>query len=126
MIAVTVLVVQAEGNFLQPILLGRATKLHPLAVLLGLAAGATIAGIVGALLAIPVLAFSFTFIKNLRTPDSEPTLDPEPVVVPAKPPRPPRTPRVRKPRVAKAEVAQPSAPAEPDPSDPPTPWPLGP
>ena len=65
MLAVTVAVVQAEGHFLQPILLGRAVSLHPLAVLVGLAVGATIAGIVGALLVIPVLAFGTAFIRGL-------------------------------------------------------------
>ncbi len=65
MLAITVFVVQAEGHFLQPILLGRAASLHPLAVLIGLAVGATIAGIVGALLVIPVLAFGTAFIRGL-------------------------------------------------------------
>ncbi len=65
MLGITVLVVQAEGHFLQPILLGRAVRLHPLAVLIGLAVGATLAGIVGALLVIPVLAFSVAFIRGL-------------------------------------------------------------
>ncbi len=65
MIGVTVLVVEAEGHFLQPILLGRAAKLHPLAVLVGLAIGATLGGIVGALLVIPVLAFFVAFIRRL-------------------------------------------------------------
>lgn len=65
MLGVTVLVVESEGHFLQPLLLGRAASLHPLAVLVGLAVGATIAGIVGALLVIPVLAFSVAFIKEL-------------------------------------------------------------
>ena len=66
MVGVTVLVVELEGHFLQPILLGRAVRLHPLAVLLGLAVGATLAGIVGALLVIPVLAFFVAFIRRLR------------------------------------------------------------
>ncbi|MGC3994230.1 MAG: AI-2E family transporter [Propionicimonas sp.] len=65
MLAITVLVMEMEGHFLQPILLGRAVSLHPLAVLIGLAIGATIAGIVGALLVIPVLAFSVAFIRGL-------------------------------------------------------------
>ncbi|PKQ32156.1 MAG: AI-2E family transporter [Actinobacteria bacterium HGW-Actinobacteria-2] len=71
MLAVTIAVMQAEGHFLQPILLGRAVQLHPLAVLIGLAIGATIAGIVGALLVIPVLAFSAAFIRGLN-PDGFP------------------------------------------------------
>lgn len=65
MLGITILVMQAEGHFLQPILLGRAVSLHPLAVLLGLAVGATLAGIVGALLVIPVLAFTVAFIRGL-------------------------------------------------------------
>ena len=65
MLGITVFVVQAEGHFLQPILLGRAVQLHPLAVLVGLAVGATLAGIVGALLVIPVLAFAVAFIRGL-------------------------------------------------------------
>ncbi|MDR1238025.1 MAG: AI-2E family transporter [Propionibacteriaceae bacterium] len=77
MLGVTVLVVESEGHFLQPILLGRAVSLHPLAVLIGLAIGATLAGIVGALLVIPVLAFSVAFIRGLDpvrfSLDEEPT-----------------------------------------------------
>lgn len=65
MLGITILVVQSEGHFLQPILLGRAVSLHPLAVLVGLAVGATVAGIVGALLVIPVLSFSVAFIRGL-------------------------------------------------------------
>lgn len=65
MLGVTVLVVQTEGHFLQPILLGRAVSLHPLAVLIGLTVGATLAGIVGALLVIPVLAFGVAFVRGL-------------------------------------------------------------
>lgn len=66
MLAITIAVVQTEGHFLQPILLGRAVSLHPLAVLLGLAVGATLAGIVGALLVIPVLAFTVAFVRGLN------------------------------------------------------------
>ncbi len=69
MLAITVAVVQTEGHFLQPILLGRAVSLHPLAVLVGLAVGATLAGIVGALLVIPVLAFTVAFVRGLRPPE---------------------------------------------------------
>ena len=65
MLAITIAVVQIEGHFLQPILLGRAVSLHPLAVLIGLAVGATVGGIIGALLVIPVLAFSVAFLRGL-------------------------------------------------------------
>ncbi|NNF55472.1 MAG: AI-2E family transporter [Acidimicrobiales bacterium] len=47
---------QLEGNFLAPLLLGRAVALHPVTILLSLAIGATVAGIWGALLAVPAAA----------------------------------------------------------------------
>lgn len=62
-----IVVMQLEGHVLQPFLLGRAVSLHPLAVLLGIAIGISMAGIVGALIVIPVLAFSKTFIQHLAT-----------------------------------------------------------
>ena len=65
MLGITILVMQLEGHFLQPILLGRAVSLHPLAVLIGLAMGATVAGIVGALLVIPLMAFSVAFLRGI-------------------------------------------------------------
>jgi predicted PurR-regulated permease PerM len=45
-----------EGKFLVPYLVGRATGLHPLAVLLALLAGAHLAGLIGALIAVPIVA----------------------------------------------------------------------
>ncbi|CCG05451.1 AI-2E family transporter [Blastococcus saxobsidens] len=55
-LAVVVLVMQLEGHVLQPLLLGRAVHVHPLAVVLAIAAGLLIAGIFGALIAVPVIA----------------------------------------------------------------------
>ncbi|ONN64112.1 AI-2E family transporter, partial [Herbaspirillum sp. VT-16-41] len=48
---------QIEGNVLQPFLMGKAVEMHPLAVFLGVTAGAMLAGIPGALFAIPLIAF---------------------------------------------------------------------
>lgn len=72
MLVAVIVVMQAEGNLLQPLLLGRAVNLHPLAVILGLTLGATLSGIVGALLVIPALAFTAAFVKALRAPSSLP------------------------------------------------------
>ena len=47
------LVMQLEGHVLQPLLLGRAVRVHPLAVVLSIAAGLLIGGIFGALIAVP-------------------------------------------------------------------------
>jgi predicted PurR-regulated permease PerM len=55
-LAVVVLVMQVEGHVLQPLLLGRAVRVHPLAVVLSIAAGLLIAGIFGALIAVPIVA----------------------------------------------------------------------
>ncbi|MDK3255540.1 AI-2E family transporter [Blastococcus capsensis] len=55
-LAVVVLVMQLEGHVLQPLLLGRAVHVHPLAVVLAIAAGLLVAGIFGALIAVPVVA----------------------------------------------------------------------
>jgi predicted PurR-regulated permease PerM len=56
MLAGLLAVVQFEGHVLQPILLGRAVRVHPLAVIIVITAGALLAGIPGALFAVPVTA----------------------------------------------------------------------
>jgi predicted PurR-regulated permease PerM len=66
MLVVIIVVMQLEGHILQPFLLGRAVKVHPLAVLLAIAAGIIVGGIVGALLAVPLLAFTKSFIQYLH------------------------------------------------------------
>jgi predicted PurR-regulated permease PerM len=55
-LAIVVGVMQLEGHVLQPLLLGRAVRVHPLAVVLAIAAGLLIAGIFGALIAVPIVA----------------------------------------------------------------------
>jgi predicted PurR-regulated permease PerM len=57
-LGIIVLVMQLEGHVLQPLLLGRAVSVHPLAVVLGIAGGLLIGGIFGALIAVPVIACS--------------------------------------------------------------------
>ena len=61
-----IVVMQIEGHLLQPFLLGRAVKLHPLAVLLAIAIGIILGGIVGALMAVPILAFTKSFVQYLH------------------------------------------------------------
>jgi putative heme transporter len=62
-----VAVQQLEAHVLQPFLLGRAVRLHPLAVILVVAAGVVAAGIVGALVAVPVAAMLNTIVKYLTS-----------------------------------------------------------
>jgi predicted PurR-regulated permease PerM len=54
-----------EGKLLAPHFVGRATGLHPLAVLLGLLAGAHVAGLLGALVAVPLLAGLWEIVRTL-------------------------------------------------------------
>ncbi|MBP2328622.1 putative PurR-regulated permease PerM [Kibdelosporangium banguiense] len=77
-LGVVILVQQLEGHVLQPFLLGRAVKLHPVAVVLAIAAGVVTAGIVGALLSVPLLAVLNSGIRSLRSPADEGT-DPDDV-----------------------------------------------
>lgn len=56
MLAGVVAVVQLESHVLQPVLLGRAVRVHPLAVIIVIAAGVLVAGIPGALFAVPLTA----------------------------------------------------------------------
>lgn len=74
-LVVIILVQQLESNILQPILQSRAMNLHPGVILLGVAAGSTLFGIIGAFLAVPVLAVVAVALRymneqiDLRTGD---------------------------------------------------------
>ena len=48
---------QLEAHILQPLVMGRAVSIHPLAIVLAISSGGVLAGIVGALLAVPTVAF---------------------------------------------------------------------
>jgi predicted PurR-regulated permease PerM len=63
-----------EGNFLQPIIQSRTVDLHPAVILLAVAAGASLFGILGAYLAVPVTAVVFAVVASLRAePPAEAT-----------------------------------------------------
>ncbi|GAA2710170.1 AI-2E family transporter [Actinoplanes palleronii] len=77
-LAVVIAVQQLEGHVLQPLIMGRAVALHPLAVILAIAIGIVVAGIVGGLVAVPLLAVLNTAIRYLVShPNGEPTPDRE-------------------------------------------------
>ena len=61
-----VAVQQLEGNVLQPMIMRRAVALHPVVVLTALAIGATLAGIVGAFLSLPVAAVAAAIGNEVR------------------------------------------------------------
>ncbi len=60
-----ILVQQIEGLVLQPLIMGRAVSIHPLVVIVGIASGVVLAGIVGALVAVPLIAVLNTGIRRL-------------------------------------------------------------
>ncbi|OBG20503.1 AI-2E family transporter [Mycolicibacterium celeriflavum] len=68
-LALVIAVQQLEGHVLQPLVMGRAVSIHPLAIVLVIAGGGVLAGIVGALLAVPVLAFLNSSIRVLTARD---------------------------------------------------------
>ncbi|WP_030202241.1 AI-2E family transporter, partial [Streptomyces sp. NRRL S-87] len=75
---VVLAVQQIEGHVLQPFILGRAVRVHPLAVVLSVAAGGMIAGIGGAVVAVPLVAVTNTVVVYLRaySREHEPQLGP--------------------------------------------------
>ncbi|MET9448859.1 AI-2E family transporter [Streptomyces cinerochromogenes] len=65
-LVVVLAVQQIEGHVLQPFILGRAVRVHPLAVVLTVAAGGMVAGIGGAVVAVPLVAVTNTVVGYLR------------------------------------------------------------
>jgi putative heme transporter len=84
LLAAVIGVQQLEGHVLQPFIMGRAVAIHPLAVIVAIATGVVLAGIIGALVAVPLVAVLNTGVRRLVEHKREPP--PEAVVVAAKPP----------------------------------------
>lgn len=74
MLLIVLGVQQIEGHILQPLLMGHAVSLHPVAVVLAVAAGSLAAGIVGALFAVPIVAVVNTVVLYLHGHDKFPDL----------------------------------------------------
>lgn len=67
MLGIVLLVQQVEGHVLQPLVMGTAVKVHPLAVVIAVAAGGYIAGIPGALFAVPIVAVANVMIVTIAS-----------------------------------------------------------
>jgi predicted PurR-regulated permease PerM len=65
-IAIVVLF-QIEGHVLQPVIMSRSVNIHPLAVAVSVFAGTALAGIPGALIAVPFAAFMNTAVRAIRS-----------------------------------------------------------
>ncbi|GAA2200265.1 AI-2E family transporter [Sinomonas flava] len=86
MLGIVLAVQQIESHVLQPLIMGRAVSLHPVAVILAVAAGSYLAGIPGALFAVPTLAVVNAAVRYIASrawetgsvPVAEPGADPVP------------------------------------------------
>jgi predicted PurR-regulated permease PerM len=65
MLVIVLGVQQIEGQILQPLVMGAAVKIHPLAVVLAVAGGGYLAGLPGVLFAVPVVAFVNVVVSYL-------------------------------------------------------------
>ena len=65
LLAVLLVENQVEAHLLQPFIVGRAVRLHPVAIVVALTGGGLLAGIFGAILAIPIVASAHAAVKYL-------------------------------------------------------------
>ena len=77
-IVMIALIGQFEGHVLQPLVMARAVSIHPLAVALAVASGTVLAGIIGAVVAVPVVSVIYAVSRfwvqttpRLPRPDEE-------------------------------------------------------
>jgi predicted PurR-regulated permease PerM len=77
MLIVVVAIQQVESHVLQPFLMGRLVAVHPLAIIFAIAAGVTVAGIVGALIAVPLAACLNGVVRHLVSVAQDYQNDPE-------------------------------------------------
>ena len=67
MLGAVVLVQQIESHVLQPFLMGRFVSIHPLGIIIAIAAGILLAGVAGALVAVPFAAAANAVVQHLAT-----------------------------------------------------------
>lgn len=71
-VIVVIAVNQLEGNLLQPVVMGKSLQLHALVILLALTAGTILAGIIGAVLSVPLAAVVWAIIQVWTTDSKDP------------------------------------------------------
>jgi putative heme transporter len=83
-LAAIIVVQQVEGHLLYPVLMSRTVHLHPAAIVLSLAFGGVVAGIIGVFLAVPTAGVVSTVLDYVRNqPEPDPLLaEPEAEAVP--------------------------------------------
>ncbi|MEX5234843.1 AI-2E family transporter [Kocuria arenosa] len=81
-VLIVVVVNHLEGYFLHPVVMGHTLRLHGLVVLLALSAGTVLAGVAGAVLAVPLTAVAWAVLQVWTTryqAGEDPVLGPDPV-----------------------------------------------
>lgn len=84
-VVLTIIVGSFDGDVMQPLVMGKAVSLHPLAIVIIIAAGALTFGVIGALIAIPIASSIYVVLKFLTGRDPE-----RPYPPPAPPPPAPQ------------------------------------
>jgi predicted PurR-regulated permease PerM len=70
-VIIVVVVNQLEGDLLQPLVMAQSVRLHPLVILVALTAGTILAGIAGAVLAVPLTAVAWAIVRVWDNPDAD-------------------------------------------------------
>jgi predicted PurR-regulated permease PerM len=73
-LALVIAVQQIEGHVLYPLIMGRTVNVHPIVVIMALACGAILAGIIGVFISVPLITVAATALAYLREapPPAEP------------------------------------------------------
>jgi predicted PurR-regulated permease PerM len=79
-VLLTVIVGSFDGDVLQPLVMGKAVNLAPLAIVLAIAIGSVALGIIGALVAVPIAGAIYGVMKYLSGRDPDRPLNPTPAV----------------------------------------------
>jgi predicted PurR-regulated permease PerM len=83
--AIALVVQQLDNDILGPFILGKATQLHPLAILVAITAGSALAGLAGAFIAVPLTSAATAALAAWRTPAEPPPAAVVEAAVPAEP-----------------------------------------
>lgn len=71
-LAAVIVVQQAEGNLLEPLVMGNAVRLHPAVILIAVSIGTVLAGVAGAVVAVPLTAVAYRTASELSGPRNPP------------------------------------------------------
>jgi putative heme transporter len=77
-LAAIIAVQQIESNIFEPVIVGRTVRVHPVSILLGVTAGVVLAGIIGAMVAAPIVAVGSAILGYLREQSDESAVAAEP------------------------------------------------